>query len=206
MTKEDLFERLKFPLPGETAHMEFSPMRGKSSEIIQKYPNYRESAVAIILYIKQDELFTLITERQTYNGQHSGQMSFPGGKKEDFDFDLLATATRECFEEIGLFLSDSDFQIDLTPVFIPVSNFKVYPKVFYLEELNELNPSSREVAEIYEINLHKLFHPSAIILKDIELDTNITLKRIPHFSQDSVHIWGATALMLNELKILLRLQ
>lgn len=203
MTREELFERFQADLPGEDAHIEFSPMRGRSSEIISKYPNHRESAVAILLFFKNNQLHTLITERQTYKGQHSGQMSFPGGKKEENDIDLNATASRECFEEIGICVSDSEYIKDLTPVFIPVSNFLVVPKMFFLESVGPFTLSNREVAAIHEINLMDLFLPTSITHQDIKMDGNIVLKQIPHFTQNDVHIWGATALMLNELKQLL---
>lgn len=203
MTQEELFERFQAPLPGEDAHMEFSPMRGRSSEIIDKYPNHRESAVAIILFYKENKLHTLITERQKYKGQHSGQMSFPGGKKEKFDPNLNATAARECFEEIGICLKEENFVLDLTPVFIPVSNFKVYPKLYFLETIGPFILSDREVAAIHEIDLIELFQPTSITHQDIHIEGNVVLKRIPHFSQNNVHIWGATALILNELKQLL---
>lgn len=206
MTRKEFFERISGPLPGEEAHMEFSPMRGKSSELLKKYTGYRESAVAIILFLNQQtlELSTIVTERQVYLGQHSGQISFPGGKKDPTDPDLQYTASRECFEEIGINLPTDSFIRSLTPVFIPVSNFLVNPNLFFMEtEPHDFILSPREVAQVHILDLEKLFLPEAITHRSIQLDGNMTLKNIPHFTQADVHIWGATALMLNELKYLL---
>lgn len=195
------------PLPGEQAHMEFSPMRGKSSELLKLATNYKESAVAILIYLNEkEELCTLVTERQTYEGTHSGQISFPGGKMDPTDADLLETAIRECKEEIGATIERQHYLRTLTPVFIPVSNFRIEPKLFLLStKPEELIPQEREVAKILELNLNQLFLPDSITHRPVKMQNNLTMPNIPHFSQNDVHVWGATALILNELKHLIKI-
>jgi 8-oxo-dGTP pyrophosphatase MutT (NUDIX family) len=205
-----MFERLQQlfqgALPGEAAHLAFLPMRGSSKAAIEAGAPYRSSAVAIILFENNlGELSTIITQRQAYQGSHSGQMSFPGGKFEPHDQTLLETAMRECEEEIGLDIRQDTLLGQLTQVYIPVSQFLIEPFVFFSHRTSfHYRPSEREVAKIHELNLSDLFTPEAVITKDLRFENGLTLKAVPHFQQNDIEIWGATALMLNELKHLLR--
>jgi 8-oxo-dGTP pyrophosphatase MutT (NUDIX family) len=191
-------------LPGEEAHLEFSPIRQKSSDALKNAQQFRDAAVAIVIYPSNNELFSLVIERQTYDGTHSGQISFPGGKVEESDQNLMHTAIRECFEEIGLELNESDFISELTPVFIPVSGFHVRPFIFYQEnEPTNFILSEREVYQLAHISLKELTNEDNVVLKSLKIGNTI-LKDVPHFKLNEVEIWGATALMLNELKHLLK--
>jgi 8-oxo-dGTP pyrophosphatase MutT (NUDIX family) len=205
MTFEKLVTCFQKELPGEFAHREFLPLRGSSQEAIANGATYRNSAVAIVLFLNaQQQLSTVVIQRPIYNGSHSGQISFPGGKQEHFDFNLQATAIRECMEEIGLQLNSDQFIGTLSQVYIPVSQFLISPFVFYLENFPKTyQPDLREVAQIHEIDLFKLFQPESILHLDIPIQQNTVLKDVPHFTQSGIKIWGATALILNELKHLL---
>jgi 8-oxo-dGTP pyrophosphatase MutT (NUDIX family) len=193
-------------LPGELAHHEFLPMRGSSQAAIANGAPYRLSAVAILLYENTNgKLSTIVTQRQTYQGTHSGQISFPGGKYEDFDQNLAQTAVRETREEIGLDISNAERIGKLTNVYIPVSQFLVEPHVFIIpEEPVEFLLSPREVNSLHTLDLPDLFTPSSIELRDIKQPNGTILKHVPHFVQNNLFIWGATALMLNELKTMLQ--
>lgn len=197
------FER---ELPGEAAHHEFLPMRGSSQAAIANGAPYRLSAVAILLFQNNEgNLSTLVTQRQTYQGTHSGQISFPGGKYEDFDLNLAQTAVRETREEIGLDISNSERIGKLTNVYIPVSQFLVEPHVFIIhEQPSDFQLSPREVNSLHTLDLPELFTPSSIALRDIKQPNGMILKQVPHFVQNDLFIWGATALMLNELKAMLQ--
>jgi len=97
---ENLVDVLKKGIPGEDAHLKMSPLnRGKSSQAILGNTTYKESAVAVILYPKEQSIECILTQRQEYKGKHSGQISFPGGKKEAVDIHIEYTARRETFEE-----------------------------------------------------------------------------------------------------------
>ena len=197
------FER---ELPGEAAHHEFLPMRGSSQAAIANGAPYRLSAVAILLFQNTTgNLSTLVTQRQTYEGTHSGQISFPGGKYEDFDLDLAQTAVRETSEEIGLDISNAERIGKLTNVYIPVSQFLVEPHVFIIQEQPaDFQLSPREVNSLHTLDLPTLFTPESVTLRDIRQPNGMILKQVPHFVQNDLFIWGATALMLNELKAMLQ--
>ncbi|MFY7990067.1 MAG: NUDIX hydrolase, partial [Fluviicola sp.] len=197
------FER---ELPGEAAHHEFLPMRGSSQAAIANGAPYRLSAVAILLFQNTaGNLSTIVTQRQTYEGTHSGQISFPGGKFEDFDLDLTQTAVRETREEIGLDISNSERIGKLTNVYIPVSQFLVEPHVFIIQDQpSDFQLSPREVNSLHTLDLPTLFTTESVTLRDIKQPNGIILKQVPHFVQNDLFIWGATALMLNELKAMLQ--
>jgi 8-oxo-dGTP pyrophosphatase MutT (NUDIX family) len=205
MTSDEFLRLFRNGLPGEDAHLEFSPIRQKSSEALKNAQEVRDAAVAIVIYpSNNNELFSLVIERQTYDGTHSGQISFPGGKVEESDQSLLYTAIRECYEEIGLQLNDTDFITELTPVFIPVSGFHVRPFIFYQEtKPTNFVLSEREVYQLAHISLRELIDDSNVVLKSLKIGNTI-LKDVPHFKLNEIEIWGATALMLNELKQVLK--
>jgi len=204
MTRLDLIELFQQDLPGEDTHVAFAPIRGRTSEFLAKGIPHKLSAVALVLYKMDDnDLGVLVTRRQTYEGKHSGQLSFPGGKKEDSDADLLETAIRECHEEIGLLLSPELLVGKLSQVYIPVSGFLIDPYVFFLDEKpNNFILNEREVKQLHEVSLYPLFDELSVIRRDVEVMPGQVVPDIPHFVQGDVAIWGATAILLNELKAL----
>jgi 8-oxo-dGTP pyrophosphatase MutT (NUDIX family) len=204
MTHADLIAKFEHGLPGEQSHLAFMPFRGSSMEQIKQGITFRDAAVAIILFHNEaGKLSTIVTRRQEYDGSHSGQISFPGGKKEIDDDNLLDTAIRECYEEIGVYARNFEVLKELTPLFVPVSQFLITPYVFYSENKTfEYMRSEREVAAIHELDLLELFK-SEVVYLDLKINSDYTLKRVPHFKQGDTLVWGATALILNELKDIL---
>ena len=168
MTHADLIAKFKNELPGDRSHLAFMPFRGSSMEQVRKGVTFRDAAVAIILFHNEaGKLSTIVTRRQEYEGSHSGQISFPGGKKEIDDDNLLDTAIRECYEEIGVHARNFELLKELTPLFVPVSQFLITPYVFYSENKTfEYMRSEREVAAIHELDLLALYE-SEIIQMDI---------------------------------------
>jgi 8-oxo-dGTP pyrophosphatase MutT (NUDIX family) len=202
----DLFHILKthvnHQLPGEDAHLNMSPLgRKRSSEAKAEAHKIIPSAVALILNYDQNEQLALtFIQRQVYDGKHSGQIGFPGGKFETSDLDLKYTAIRETKEEIGIDLHDQYFIGKLTDVFIPVTSFHIEPYLFYFPEAANYQKNEREVAEIFNIPLNHLLNEANILVSDQVLQNGIKVKNIPYFSYEDKQIWGATALMINELR------
>ncbi len=199
ITRSDLIERL-VELPGERAHYDFSPLRGSSQALLAAGASYRESAVSIILFPEEKDVKCIVTKRQSYEGKHSGEISFPGGKKEETDASLLHTAIRETKEEIGMDLFQHEFLKTLTPVYIPVSQFLISPQLFWVERERSYALNEREVNTLIELSLRDLFTEESIERRDILVNSQMKLKQVPHFVQNKTAIWGATAVMLNELK------
>lgn len=192
-------------LPGENAHLPMNPSgRGLSSEAKKKAINVRESAVAIVMYSTEISHEIVLIQRPDYIGAHGGQISFPGGKRDVGDLDLKATAIRECHEEIGISLEDSIFLGQLTPVYIPVSNFHVEPYLFYCDQIPLFVKDEREVQHIFSISIADLLHDGTISSMEIEIKGDRLYKDIPCFLINEKKIWGATALILSELKEILR--
>lgn len=205
MTLELLRKLFQNELPGEKAHQEFLPMRGSSKAAIANGAPYRNAAVAIILHNNEEgNLATIVTQRQVYEGNHSGQISFPGGKYDKQDTDLMQTAIRECIEEIGIDCSDFEYLGNLTSLYIPVSEFLIQPFVFYANFNSfQFTRNEREVAAIKAIDLRALFHPSAQSKENVVITDGNIIKNVPHFNQGNIKIWGATALLLNELRLMI---
>lgn len=119
------------------------------------------------------------------------------------DTNLLDTAIRECYEEIGVHAGNFELLKELTPLFVPVSQFLITPYVLYShnKSFNYMR-SEREVAAIHELDLLDLFQ-SEVVHVNLQINTDFILKNVAHFKQGDILIWGATALILNELKDIL---
>jgi 8-oxo-dGTP pyrophosphatase MutT (NUDIX family) len=199
--RELLRGEVEMNLPGEQAHISMAPLsRPLSSEALKKVSDYRTSAVAVVLTSHENELSLLLIQRPDYEGAHSGQISFPGGKKDEDDVSPEHTARRECFEEIGIILSESSLIGKLTDVYIPVSNFLVHPFLYLHSEPITFVPDEREVSEILIYPVQQLTSPDTIGTLDIRTPQGMILKNIPCFQFGEKKIWGATALVLNELR------
>jgi 8-oxo-dGTP pyrophosphatase MutT (NUDIX family) len=194
------FESLE-NLPGIIAHQEMSPMNRPLSYDQIDQSIYRESSVMFFVYSKGGVPYTVAIERNTYNGVHSGQISLPGGKLEVNDSSLFDTALRESKEEIGVKKENVMKLADLSTVFIPVSKFIVNPYVSILKEENPIFiADKREVAQIIEFPIIQIMENSNLLKKDIKIENGITLKNVPYFNISDHVVWGATALIFNEVK------
>jgi ADP-ribose pyrophosphatase YjhB (NUDIX family) len=130
-------------------------------------------------------------------------MAFPGGKPDPTDLHLEFTARRESFEEIGIPINNGQQIKTLSNVWIPVSGFEVSPFIFLHEEAPLLQPNPREVQQIFSIAISELLKQESCIQKDIHIPGGVILKDHPCFVLQEKIVWGATALILNELKLLL---
>lgn len=200
---EKLRTNLQEPLPGVEAQFEMAHV--KREKILSnsfESQNYKPSAVLILLYPnEQHQTSVLLIERMTYNGHHSGQIAFPGGKAELTDIDLQATALREFFEETGSDVTPTVIG-KLTPVYIPVSKFMVQPFVSYVNQKPNFSASAYEVNELIEWEINHLLNPDIIKETTIEPTPGYKIKT-PYFDVQGKVLWGATAMMLNELKKIL---
>ncbi|GEM_PF-226722 len=167
--------------------------------LFEKFPdlNYRPAAVLAMIYPKDGEAHTAMILRKTYDGVHSGQMAFPGGKKEDSDPDLWHTALRESMEEVGVDAGKVRFVRQLPEVKIPVSGFVVTPFVGLLQEEPKLSPDISEVERVVEIPWRILLdQPWKTIWKTYESKAH----PVKCLHINDCEIWGATALVVEELR------
>jgi 8-oxo-dGTP pyrophosphatase MutT (NUDIX family) len=164
----------------------------------------KKAAVMMLFYPKNSQTHLALILRTSYNGVHSSQIAFPGGKVELEDFDLKQTALRETHEEIGVHPNSIHVIRPFTEVYIPPSNFMVYPFMGFSHDELEFVLQEDEVAGMVEF-------PLADFLDDRLLKTG-TIKTsyansidVPGFQVNEHFIWGATAMMLSELKETLKL-
>ena len=167
--------------------------------------NARLSAVMCLLFPIHDELHVLLMKRREDKTAHSGQVSFPGGSKDPEDADLAATALREAYEEVGILPSAIDVLGALTPLYIPVSNFHVFPFVGFTSKRPEYNLSHNEVSHTIEVRLSSLFHHERKTVTDVVSPAipDVIRKVKAYQLEDGTIIWGATAMMLSELEVVI---
>lgn len=192
--------KLQQPLPGIEAQFEVANLnREKVTTSSPQAINYKPSAVLVLLYPnEQNQTSVLLIERMTYDGHHSGQIALPGGKVEPSDPDLEATALREFFEETGSDLTPTIIG-KLTPVYIPVSKFMVQPFVGYLTQKPNFTINDFEVSQLIEWNINELLLPETVKQTTIEPTPGLKIKT-PYFDIQGKVLWGATAMIMNELK------
>lgn len=192
-------------LPGEESHAEAMPLkRPFTSQALNSSENLRQSAVGIVVYPQEDVWKSVLIQRPTYEGTHSDQIAFPGGKMDADDPNLEFTARRECYEEIGLPIDLGTCIGSLTRVYIPVSQFIVEPYIFFVEELPLLQADAREVASIIHFDLSVLRDDQILQRTDMRFKDGITRKDIPYYAIEGKVVWGATAMMLAELRAILK--
>ena len=160
---------------------------------------WKESAVLMILWEENAVWHTLLMQRNEYHGAHSGQISFPGGRREPSDQNLWETALRETQEETGIAPSALQFLGDLSPLHIPVSGFFVHPFVAVHHGKPSFRPDPREVHHLVEAPLHVLF--AVKTKQNLTIQGNI-LQDVPGYAYGNYFIWGATAMMLREAEFL----
>ncbi len=194
---------LQGPLPGTAAHkIVMSYLREDAMTVRSSGRIYKEGAVLVLLYPHQGTLQTVLILRPEYEGVHSGQVAFPGGKREPEDADLSVTALREAQEEVGLDPGRVEVIGSLSEVYIPPSNYIVRPYVAFTPERPDFVPDPREVARVLEYNVEHFLHAHAIRDESVPLAGGAQLK-VGAFNHDGHVIWGATAMMLSEFRMLL---
>ena len=186
-------EILNHQLPGEKAQLRMAPaFRGELASAENPVP----AAVMVLFYLAGKETRLVFIKRNQYDGPHSAQVSFPGGAWEAGDRSLEETALWETREEIGI-SGRIEILGSLTPLHIPVSNFRVHPFVGWLEGHPVFHPDPSEVQYVIEVSLSELLDPA-------NCDSEIIFHHersieAPFYRVGKEKIWGATAMMLCEV-------
>ncbi len=201
----DLIEKIQHaPLLGEDAHKIYSPPYRplySYEEILTKKPKL--AAVNILLYLKNNEWFIpLIVRSENERDRHSGQISLPGGKKEPQDKNFQQTSQRETSEELGLDRHYIRTIREMSPIYIPPSNFYVRPFISYTKKNPKFVLQQSEAVELIELPIS-----SVLELSDQPLMQAIPGSRgaaVPFINFNGYIIWGATSMIISEFSQLLK--
>lgn len=197
---------LNVELPSISSHVKMAPLERVKMMEENSYnlSSVRKAAVMMLFYPKNDITHLLLIVRNSYPGVHSSQIAFPGGKVEEIDFDLKQTALRETYEEIGIHPNDIDVIRDFSSIYIPPSNFLVYPFLGISQVELTFTLQEEEVAGIIELPLSALLDDTIMSIKNLETSYS-KLIEVPVFQIEEHTVWGATAMMLSELKDVLKM-
>jgi len=205
--KTKLFSIAAEALPGELSQFKMSPpFRENLIEANREnMKTARRAAVMALFYPDhKGETFLILILRKTYKGVHSAQVGFPGGKVEHDDENLQYTALRETFEEVGVPIAAMQVLKALTPLYIPPSDFKVSPFIGFIAQTPMFAKQDDEVEDLIEVPLTEFLDDTNTILVDVmtSLQKEMT---VPAFKLNGHVVWGATAMMLSEVKDLLKI-
>jgi len=192
-------------LPAESAHIKMAPKERALAlkNLDLNTVNPRIAAVMMLCYPKNEKTHLVLIVRNEYKGVHSSQIAFPGGKYETFDNSYQETALRETHEEVGILPEKITIIKQFTPMYIPPSNFLVHPFLGFSSEELSFYPDVREVASVIEL-------PLSVFLDDeIIVDTTLSTSYgdnivVPAFQIENHIVWGATAMILSELREVLK--
>ena len=193
-------------LPSVSSHVKMAPLeRVKSLEEMEDFSDSAKIAAVMMLFYPKGEVAHLVLiVRNAYPGVHSSQIAFPGGKVEETDLGLQETALRETFEEIGIPSNKINVIRSFSSIYIPPSNFLVYPFMGISSTELDFVLQEEEVAGIIEMPVSMLLDDSIIAHKI--LDTSYAKEMtVPVFQIQEHAVWGATAMMLSELKDVLKM-
>lgn len=188
---------LENQLPGELRQLKMSPSKRHASNNQIDRSCARNSSVMILLYQNDGEWHFPLIKRALYNGVHSGQVSLPGGKWESFDKNAWVTALRETNEEVGVNSDSIEYLGALTPLYIPHSNFMVYPFVGITDNTPEFKGDAFEVAEIIEASVNSLTSQDKNP-QTFSFESQNYQIIAPYYEFNGHQVWGATAMMLSE--------
>ncbi len=194
----NLTDRLKRTLPGKNAQFKMAHhVRTKDWNLPT---DVRKAAVLILLYQKQNIWHTALMKRTTKfgNDKHKGQVSFPGGQSEEKDDSYKFTALRETHEEFGIPPNSINILGALSELYIPVSNFLVFPYVGYTKNIPQFIPDKDEVETIIEAPINTFLNPENRKITELNLYEGFKLKNVPYFDVDGHIVWGATSMIISE--------
>ncbi len=196
ITIDEIKVAIKKSLPGKIAHLKMIPKDRTLVVPDKNISKYIDSAVLILLFNNANILYFCLIKRSLNLKYHPGQISFPGGKIEKGESDYTITALREADEEIGLDPNKIEIIGNISSVYIPVSNFMIYPVLAYSEEIPNLKVNESEVDEIIYLPIYEFFNP-VNITEEIVNSGSSTIKT-PCYKINDYIIWGATAMLINE--------
>nr|WP_299383599.1 CoA pyrophosphatase [Allomuricauda sp.] len=193
------------PLPGEESHYKMSPsmrVQWLKEHDIQKRNPKKAGVMALFYPDLEQQTKLLLILRKAYEGVHSNQIGFPGGKVELQDNGLLETALRETHEEVGVHPEAVEVVKELSELYIPPSNFMVKPFVGLYQNPRPFVVQESEVEALVEVHLYDFMDSSNRIEETLSTSYAKSID-VPAYKLNGYTVWGATAMMLSEIQDLL---
>lgn len=202
MNTHELISKLSHP---DTASSGANPMMPWYRKMVKPsaktLSTAKKAAVLVHIFRGDDGLEVLYMKRPDYEGTHGGQVSFPGGRREEEDLSFKQTAIREAHEEVGLASADYRIIQALEPLYIPPSNFLVHPFVSIAEDKPDLELDPKEVAYTFSVPLSEL--QKGELMGSAKVQTKLGRVKVPAYLWKDEVIWGATAIITARLVALL---
>ncbi len=196
----------KMDLPGESVQFKMAPIERllELKMMAKEQDSAQKAGVLMLFYPSQDTstYFSLIL-RKSYNGVHSAQVGFPGGRFEEGDHSLKNTALRETEEEVGVASDQIEVLAELTDIYIPPSNFYVQPFLGITRKTPKFVLQQDEVEELIEVRLDHFMDDSTIGIETLSTSYSKNIE-VPIFNLNGHVVWGATAMMLSEVREMLK--
>jgi len=193
-------------LPGEAAHMKMAPIERLQELKAKAFKDgtARRAGVLVLFYPNERlETHLILILRKTYKGVHSAQVGFPGGKQEPEDISMEDTALRETEEEVGVPKENIQVLRELTEIYIPPSKFFVQPFLGFTDKMPQFIPQEEEVEALIEVPLSHFMDDSVLIEKTLTTSYAVDIK-VPAYKLNGHVVWGATAMMLSEVREILK--
>lgn len=195
---------MHLPLPGENAQFLMSPPYRQELIKLREQVIKKSKKAAVLALFYPDfsgETHLVLIKRKTYKGVHSAQLAFPGGKVETIDKNFQETALRETEEEIGVPKTSIDIIKPLTQLYIPPSNFEVFPFLGKIDHTPTFVKQESEVDDILAVSLKNFLNEGNVCSVKVATSYNIEVE-VPAYNFDGQIVWGATAMMMSEIKVM----
>ena len=196
----------KLDLPGEASHYKMAPierLKELTKQSLKKNKAKRASVMVLFYPNKAGETHLALILRKTYKGVHSAQVGFPGGRQEVSDLSSKHTALRETQEEIGVLQEDIRVLKKLTKIYIPPSNFFVEPFIGTCDKTPQFVLQQTEVEALIEVKISDLLDDGIYCTRRLSTSYATDIE-VPAYILNTHVVWGATAMMLSEVRELLK--
>lgn len=196
----------KLELPGEAIQHKMAPIeriQELKTQAVKKNTARKAGVLALFYPAENLETHLILILRKTYKGVHSAQVGFPGGKYEEEDNSIQDTALRETEEEVGVSRDTISVLKKMTEIYIPPSDFFVQPFIAITAQTPRFIPQEEEVEALIEVPLLHFMDDSVMITKKLSTSYATDIE-VPAFLLNDHVVWGATAMMLSEVRELLK--
>tara|TARA_B100000029_G_scaffold291602_1_gene285172 strand:- start:1050 stop:1691 length:642 start_codon:yes stop_codon:yes gene_type:complete len=189
-------------IDSNASHLKMAPsFRRHLLELTKaNYFNSKKAGVNVVFHPNNNKVYFTLILRNEYKGVHSNQIGLPGGRFENEDEDIFQTALRETNEEIGIDPKKINLIKKLNNVYVPPSNYDIFPFMVYTTEKVEFIIDKNEVQEIINIEIDQLINCNIVKTKGSQISNRYINELVPAYKFNEHYVWGATAMILSEVK------